>query len=71
MPFSIIAWKFSGSLDTLAQVVKITESARAGHETVKVMVHEGEEEVLPHSFSGYGLRLHPDKQMSWVWPGQG
>lgn len=65
MQFLIIAWKFSGSLNSLAQVLKIAEWAQAGHKTVTVIVHEreGEEEVLPHSFSGCGLQLHPDKQM--------
>ena len=63
MHFLIIAWKFPGSLNSLAQVLKIAEWAQAGHKTVAIMVHERKEEVLPHSFSGYGLQLYPDKQM--------
>lgn len=59
--FLIIAWKFSGSLNSLAQVLKIAEWAQGAHKSVIVMVHE--KEVLPHSFSGYGLWLHSDKQM--------
>lgn len=61
--FLIIAWKFSGSLNSLAQVLKIAEWAQVGHKTVIIMVHEKEKEVLPHGFSGFGLWLHHDKQM--------
>lgn len=39
------------------------EWAQAGHHTVIVMVPDRQEEVLPCSFSGYGLQLYPDKQM--------
>lgn len=62
MQFLIIAWKFLGSLNSLSQVLKIAKWAQAGHKAVIVMVHEREEEVLPHRFSGYGLQMHPDKQ---------
>lgn len=44
MRFLIIAWKFLGSLNSLAQALKIVDWAQVGHKTVPVVVHEREEE---------------------------
>lgn len=63
MHFLVIAWKLSGSLNSLSQVLKIMEWAQGGHQTVIVVVHHRKEEVILYSFSGYGLQLYTDKQM--------
>lgn len=63
MHFLVITWKIFGSLNSLAQVLKIMAWEEAGHQTVILVVHDRQGELLPCSFSGYGLQLHPDKKM--------
>lgn len=59
MYFLIIAWKFSGVPECTCPSAE--DCRMDTHQTV--IIHEREEEVLPHSFNGYSLQLHPDKQM--------